>query len=549
MRLPIGVRFLWVLIGVMLALMMPLLSISHLMLQWSIASHNQLTQRQLVIAAVDALDRTLATVVRHVDDYAIWSDAHAAIRRRDTDWVRRNIVDKLPKQFHYDFVVVVDTQGRGIAQTAGDWRWLGQTQPFQRARRGTSSVGLHRHGGAIYMLAAAPFVDEEWRRSPAGVLVVGRKVDEALLARLCQSVGYGCVLRVQAVSKNLSSHLASAGRADNRVRITQSASADCPSSPCNAQLLYDGAGQPIALLQVESARTEPPWLSEVLRATKQYLLVSSGVLALVASLTMVLLLQSHLQRFMVATRRLANGDWHARVVYTARDEFGSLAHAFNQMAQQLQQAFDAQQQQRDQLLAQNEELERVYQQLQQAHLELATLNAELVEANRALAQAAVTDGLTGLQNHRAFQEALHSAVQMAERLQQPLSLIMMDIDHFKQFNDTFGHPAGDELLRQVAQVLRESARAYDVAARYGGEEFALLLPNTALEQAVQVAERLRQQIRALENPHAPISASFGVATYRRGTSHATLLHEADTALYRAKHSGRDQVCAYQPQAA
>jgi len=534
MHLPIGVRFLWVLIGVMLALMIPLLSISHLLLQWSLESHNQLTQRQLVIAAVDALDRTLATVVRHVDDYAIWSDAHAAVRRRDTDWVRRNIVDKLPKQFHYDFVVVVDAQGRGIAQTAGDWRWLGQTQPFQRARRGTSSVGLHRHGEAIYMLAAAPFVDEEWRRSPAGVLVVGRRVDEALLARLCQSVGYGCVLRVQAVSKNPSSHLASA---------------DCPSSPSSAQLLYDGAGQPIALLRVEPARTEPSWLSEVLRTTKQYLLVSSGVLALVASLTMVLLLQSHLQRFMVATQRLANGDWHARVVYTARDEFGSLAHAFNQMAQQLQQAFDAQQQQRDQLLAQNEELERVYQQLQQAHLELATLNAELVEANRALAQAAVTDGLTGLQNHRAFQEALHSAVQMAERLQQPLSLIMMDIDHFKQFNDTFGHPAGDELLRQVAQVLRESARAYDVAARYGGEEFALLLPNTALEQAVQVAERLRQQIRALENPHAPISASFGVATYRRGTSPATLLHEADTALYRAKHSGRDQVCAYQPQAA
>jgi diguanylate cyclase (GGDEF)-like protein len=138
---------------------------------------------------------------------------------------------------------------------------------------------------------------------------------------------------------------------------------------------------------------------------------------------------------------------------------------------------------------------------------------------------------------------------MAERLQQPLSLIMFDIDHFKQFNDRFGHPAGDELLQQVAQVLRESARAYDVAARYGGEEFALLLPNTALEQAVQVAERLRQQIRAIKNPRVPISASFGVATYRRGTPPATLVYEADAALYRAKRNGRDQVCVYQPEAA
>jgi diguanylate cyclase (GGDEF)-like protein len=215
----------------------------------------------------------------------------------------------------------------------------------------------------------------------------------------------------------------------------------------------------------------------------------------------------------------------------------------------LQQAFEAQEQQREEILAQKEELEQLYAQLHQANQSLEKLNAELLEANRALAQAAVTDGLTGLKNRRVFQEALDSAVQMAERLQQPLSLIMFDIDHFKQFNDRFGHPAGDELLQQVAQVLRESARAYDVAARYGGEEFALLLPNTALEQAVQVAERLRQQIHAIRNPHAPVSASFGVATYRRGTPPATLVYEADAALYRAKRNGRDQVCVYQPEAA
>jgi diguanylate cyclase (GGDEF)-like protein len=316
-----------------------------------------------------------------------------------------------------------------------------------------------------------------------------------------------------------------------------------------SHLLRDSAGQPIALLTVEPPRAEQAWLLNALRLAKQYLLVFGGALALIASLTMVLLLQSQLRRFSVVIQRLASGDWNARVAYPARDEFGYLARAFNQMAQQLQQAFEAQEQQREELLAQNEELERVHAQLQQAHQELATLNAELLEANRALAQAAVTDGLTGLKNHRAFQESLHSAAQMAERLQQPLSLVMFDIDHFKQFNDTYGHPAGDELLRQVAQVLRESARAYDVAARYGGEEFALLLPNTALEQAVQVAERLRQQIRAIENPHAPVSASFGVATYRRGMPPATLVYEADAALYRAKRGGRDRVCVYQPEAA
>jgi diguanylate cyclase (GGDEF)-like protein len=502
-----------------------------------------------------------------------------------------------------------------VGQAGREWAWLQRTEPFQRARRGVSSAGLHRQGEAIYLLAAAPIVDEQWRRPPAGALVVGRALDAPLLRRISQSAGHMGAVQLEAVvafsdadrqptlrkmrgqsvqedsdpllqvppasrgnqaparllSRNGGSQAperfpsrSGGSRAPERFP-SRSGGSQAPERfpsrsggnlkeggdtlPSIAYLLHDSAGQPVAWLMVEPPRAEQSWLLDALCLAKQYLLVFGGALALIASLTMVLLLQSQLRRFSVAIQRLASGDWDARVAYPARDEFGYLARAFNQMAHQLQQAFEAQEQQREELLAQKAELEQMHRQLQQAHQELATLNAELLEANRALAQAAVTDGLTGLKNHRAFQEALHSAAQMAERLQQPLSLVMFDIDHFKQFNDRFGHPAGDELLRQVAQVLRESARAYDVAARYGGEEFALLLPNTALEQAVQVAERLRQQIRAIENPHAPVSASFGVATYRRGMPPATLVYEADAALYRAKRNGRDQVCVYQPEAA
>jgi diguanylate cyclase (GGDEF)-like protein len=541
-RLPIGVRFLWLLLGVMLGLMAPLLGVGYLFLRQSLEAHQQMVQRQRLVAAVSALDRELAALLRQVQDYTVRDDAHTAISRRDAKWIRRNITEWLPQQFHYDFAVVVDAQGAWAAHTAGDWAWLRQTAPFQRARRGVSNAGLHRQGETIYLLAAAPFVDEAWSRPPAGVLVVGRALDATLLRRISQSAGHtgGVGVRLNPPSPRPSPPLSWGERAREWGDSTSS---------LTWNLLHDSMGQPIALLTVEPPRAEQAWLLNALYLAKQYLFVFGGALALIASLTMVLLLQSQLRRFSMAIQRLALGDWNARVAYPARDEFGYLARAFNQMAQQLQQAFEAQEQQREELLAQNEELERVHAQLQQAHQELATLNAELLEANRALAQAAVTDGLTGLKNHRAFQEALHSAAQMAERLQQPMSLVMFDIDHFKQFNDRFGHPAGDELLRQVAQVLRESARAYDVAARYGGEEFALLLPNTTLEQAVQVAERLRQQIRAIENRHAPVSASFGVATYRHGTPPATLVYEADAALYRAKRNGRDQVCVYQPEAA
>jgi diguanylate cyclase (GGDEF)-like protein len=614
-RLPIGVRFLWLLLGVMLALMTPLLGLGYLFLQRSLEAHQQLVQRQRLEAVVSALERELAALLRQVQDYTVWDDAHTAISQRDAPWIRRNITEWLPQQFHYDFAVVVDAQGAWAAHTAGDWAWLRQTAPFQRAMRGVSSAGLHRRGETIYLLAAAPFADEAWSRPPAGALVVGRALDAPLLRRISQSAGHmGAVqleavvafsdadrqptlrkMRGQSVREDSDPLLqvppASRGNQAPARLLSRNGGSQAPERfpsrsgesraperfpsrsgesraperfpsrsggnlmeggdtlPSIAYLLHDSAGRPIALLTVEPPRAEQAWLLNALCLAKQYLFVFGGALALIASLTMVLLLQSQLRRFSVVIQRLASGDWNARVAYPARDEFGYLARAFNQMAHQLQQAFEAQEQQREELLAQNEELERVHAQLQQAHQSLATLNAELLEANRALAQAAVTDGLTGLKNHRAFQESLHSAAQMAERLQQPLSLVMFDIDHFKQFNDTYGHPAGDELLRQVAQVLRESARAYDVAARYGGEEFALLLPNTALEQAVQVAERLRQQIRAIENPHAPVSASFGVATYRRGTPPATLVYEADAALYRAKRGGRDRVCVYQPEAA
>jgi diguanylate cyclase (GGDEF)-like protein len=614
-RLPIGVRFLWLLLGVMLGLMTPLLGVGYLLLQRSLEAQQQLVQRQRLEAVVCALERELATLLRQVQDYTVWDDAHTAISQRDAQWIRRNITEWLPQQFHYDFAVVADAQGAWAAHTAGDWAWLRQTAPFQRAMRGVSSAGLHRQGETIYLLAAAPFADEAWSRPPAGALVVGRALDAPLLRRISQSAGHTGGVGVEAVGNfsnadyqfALRETLGQSAREDSDPLLkvppasrgnqaparllsrnwgsqaperfpsrsgesraperfpSRSGESRAPERfpsrsggnlkeggdtlPSVSNLLHDSAGQPIAWLMVEPPRAEQAWLLNALCLAKQYLFMFGGALALIASLTMVLLLQSQLRRFSVVIQRLASGDWNARVAYPARDEFGYLARAFNQMAQQLQQAFEAQEQQREELLAQNEELERVHAQLQQAHQELATLNAELLEANRALAQAAVTDGLTGLKNHRAFQESLHSAAQMAERFQQPLSLVMFDIDHFKQFNDTYGHPAGDELLRQVAQVLRESARAYDVAARYGGEEFALLLPNTALEQAVQVAERLRQQIRAIENPHAPVSASFGVATYRRGTPPATLVYEADAALYRAKRSGRDRVCVYQPEAA
>jgi diguanylate cyclase (GGDEF)-like protein len=172
---------------------------------------------------------------------------------------------------------------------------------------------------------------------------------------------------------------------------------------------------------------------------------------------------------------------------------------------------------------------------------------ELAEANTRLAQLAVTDGLTGLYNHRHFHERLTLEVERSQRSGLPLSLLMLDVDHFKQFNDTFGHPAGDEVLRQLARVLADTRRANDVVARYGGEEFAVILVDTPKFTAAKVAERVRERINTHDFSEAApragkLSASIGVATFPDdGADAETLVRSADTALYAAKRAGRNRV--------
>ena len=166
---------------------------------------------------------------------------------------------------------------------------------------------------------------------------------------------------------------------------------------------------------------------------------------------------------------------------------------------------------------------------------------ELEKANAELESLATTDGLTGLKNHRAFQERLAEEASLAGRYGTPLSVVMLDVDHFKQYNDAFGHPAGDAVLKTVARILKKCARQTDLVARYGGEEFVLVLPQTDNRAAATFAERLRAAIEAHSWPVRPVTASFGVAALGIPESAVELLARADTALYCSKSTGRNRV--------
>jgi diguanylate cyclase (GGDEF)-like protein len=179
----------------------------------------------------------------------------------------------------------------------------------------------------------------------------------------------------------------------------------------------------------------------------------------------------------------------------------------------------------------------------------AAVALENARLHRLVERQAVTDGLTDLANRRQFEEALAAEINRAQRFGGTLALILADLDNFKQVNDRYGHQAGDEVLRRFADVLRETVRDVDVPARYGGEEFAVLLPQTDMEGAERLAERLRQAVaeRPLTTrPGALVActASFGVASFPDSSTPAALFAAADEALYRAKAAGKNRVvCA------
>lgn len=194
-----------------------------------------------------------------------------------------------------------------------------------------------------------------------------------------------------------------------------------------------------------------------------------------------------------------------------------------------------------QIMAQNETLES---RLNKSTQEIEDLRQHLAEVQR----EAMTDALTGIPNRKFFDQTLAEEVASVEAEGTELCLLLADIDHFKTFNDTYGHSVGDEVLKVVARVLKDGVKGRDTPVRYGGEEFAVILPQTTLENAVTVAEQIRStlasrklQNRRRGNSYGRITFSVGVAKYRPGESIESFVERSDAALYRAKSGGRNRV--------
>ena len=224
-----------------------------------------------------------------------------------------------------------------------------------------------------------------------------------------------------------------------------------------------------------------------------------------------------LQRLIRAADRIAAGDLDVRLDATRNDELGRLTIVFNQMADRLR----------------------------RSHAEIMAANEAMQQQNQMLETLSVTDSLTGLYNRSKLDAILHDELARFKRTQRQFSLLMLDIDHFKTLNDTFGHVTGDEILAAVAQILLQSVRSIDYAARYGGDEFIIILVETSADMAQKTAERIRSQVEnmrySVDGSTISVTVSIGIVQCQRDDGTPTmLLARVDNALYEAKRAGRNR---------
>jgi diguanylate cyclase (GGDEF)-like protein len=179
--------------------------------------------------------------------------------------------------------------------------------------------------------------------------------------------------------------------------------------------------------------------------------------------------------------------------------------------------------------------------LRESRIELDRINETLIKKNEELELLSTTDSLTGLSNHRALMKRLDDEVTRFRKDKHGFSVLVGDVDHFKQYNDAFGHPAGDEVLQMIAEIMRDSTRKTDCCARYGGEEFVIVLPDTAIADALDTAEHIRARVAAKKFNGRKMTLSIGVASFPEDADDAeAIIAVADEALYQAKREGRDR---------
>jgi diguanylate cyclase (GGDEF)-like protein len=261
----------------------------------------------------------------------------------------------------------------------------------------------------------------------------------------------------------------------------------------------------VVIAQVPSAEA----YAQVAELRSSAFMLVTGLLVLVGGVAYLLgtMIVRPLERLTVGAGAVAAGDLTVDLPEAGRGEVGYLTRVFNDMVARLRSS-----------------------------------RRELDDRNRELERLSVTDLLTGLRNRRFLIEAFEQEITRSDRHERPFCVLMIDVDRFKQYNDVYGHQAGDQVLMGMGRVIPDAVRDLDVAARFGGEEFIVLLPECDLENAIIAGERIRARLARETFEHGQVTISVGVAEFpTHGDSASAVIGAADAALYEAKRQGRDRV--------
>lgn len=510
----------------------------------------QFLEQEFAKLNIDRISNRFSIELNNIDatvyDWSAWNDTYAFAQDRNTGYVEANLYPDTFLNLGINIALLVNRQGEalwaGIYEFQPDSEvvdltdvWLDTLLPnamtlaehidLKADVNDQVHLGLFQFDGLPVLFSIRPIYNSFGEGSARGYLLFGKTLTEAMLARLQADV---------ALQFEISEIMSQASLAD----LPQYDFVASEATPLHIHqpFLPSETGGFMITTEVDRRFTQIG-----LASTRTVILafVVIGLLVIIFTWwwlqrTTILPIK-RLKNSIVATT--SNKDYTQRLDVTSSDEVSALAMTFNDLLETVE--------------LRTQVLNYTNEQLQNEQQRLKTLQTELEQANAELKILSEKDALTGLHNRMAMERKLTQEWNVLRRKSEPLSILMIDIDRFKEYNDYYGHQAGDDCLRRVAIIFSSVAhRASDMAARYGGEEFILILPGIALEEAHQMALNLLRSIEAerIEHEHSDhhghLTISIGVACDipSETLTIQDLIRNADEALYRAKKQGRNRVC-------
>lgn len=506
-------------------------------------------EQQFAKVNIDRIANRFSLELNKIDaivyDWSAWDDTHSFAQDLNTDFVESNLYPATFQNYGTNIVLFLTDQGEvlwaGIYDFQADWEFVDHTARLldsflHEAIALTKYIDFEEdvenqvHRGLLYfddsavLFSIRPIYKSSSVGESQGYIFMGTSLSENVLAELQDDVALPFKIS-DVISQHTSNTLPKYDIIASETGNAQIRTTFLPNKTDGFLIITDIDKQitQIGLATTQSVIITFIALSFIIIFTTWWWLQRTTILPI-----------NRLKNSIVATT--SNKDYSQRLDLGNSDEVSALANSFNDLLQTVE--------------SRTEALSHMNEQLQKEHQQLLIFQAELKMANAELTILSEKDALTGLHNRLAMERKLTQEWNVLRRKHESLSVCMIDIDQFKEYNDFYGHQAGDDCLRRVALVLSSNAnRASDMVARYGGEEFILILPGTALEDANHIAQKLLRSIVAECIEHASsdqgqLTVSMGVACVipSEALSIHDLICNADEALYRAKKQGRNQVC-------